>query len=207
KCRTAMEDSSPLNQLDSAAELGRLRASQADAVFIFLPGGLGVNFIKQFVGAGLNQNMKLFAPGFSGDEDVIRAVGEPMLGLFNTSQWAHDMDHAANKRFVADFEKAYGRLPTMYASQGYDAARLIDAAVSKGNGNPQDKDALRKALESAPFESVRGAFRFDANHYPIQDYYLREVVKDAQGRVTNKLVGRVLENHADAYVGECKMPS
>jgi branched-chain amino acid transport system substrate-binding protein len=207
KGEIVMEDYTQLNQLDYGAELSKLRASQADAVFIFLPGGLGVNFIKQFVGAGLNQNMKLFAPGFSGDEDVIRAVGEPMLGLFNTSQWAHDMDNAANKRFVADFEKAYGRLPTMYASQGYDAARLIDGAVRKVNGNLKDKDALRKALESAPFESVRGAFRFDANHYPIQDYYLREVVKDAQGRVTNKLVGRVLENHADAYVGECKMPS
>ncbi|MCZ4329679.1 ABC transporter substrate-binding protein [Castellaniella denitrificans] len=207
KGEIVMEDYTQLNQLDYGAELSKLRASQADAVFIFLPGGLGVNFIKQFVGAGLNRNMKLFAPGFSGDEDVIRAVGEPMLGLFNTSQWAHDMDNAANKRFVADFEKAYGRLPTMYASQGYDAARLIDGAVRKVNGNLKDKDALRKALESAPFESVRGAFKFDANHYPIQDYYLREVVKDAQGRVTNRLVGRVLENHADAYVGACKMPS
>jgi branched-chain amino acid transport system substrate-binding protein len=207
KGEIVMEDYTQLNQLDYGAELSKLRASQADAVFIFLPGGLGVNFIKQFVGAGLNRNMKLFAPGFSGDEDVIRAVGEPMLGLFNTSQWAHDMDNAANKRFVADFEKAYGRLPTMYASQGYDAARLIDGAVRKVNGKLKDKDALRKALESAPFESVRGAFKFDANHYPIQDYYLREVVKDAQGRVTNRLVGRVLENHADAYVGACKMPS
>ena len=207
KGEIVMEDYTQLNQLDYGAELSKLRASQADAVFIFLPGGLGVNFIKQFVGAGLNQNMKLFAPGFSGDEDVIRAVGEPMLGLFNTSQWAHDMDNAANKRFVADFEKEYGRLPTMYASQGYDAARLIDGAVRKVNGKLKDKDALRKALESAPFESVRGAFKFDANHYPIQDYYLREVVKDAQGRVTNRLVERVLENHADAYVGECKMPS
>lgn len=207
KGEIVMEDYTQLNQLDYGAELSKLRASQADAVFIFLPGGLGVNFIKQFVGAGLNRNMKLFAPGFSGDEDVIRAVGEPMLGLFNTSQWAHDMDNAANKRFVADFEKAYGRLPTMYASQGYDAARLIDGAVRKVNGKLKDKDALRKALESAPFESVRGAFKFDANHYPIQDYYLREVVKDAQGRVTNRLVERVLENHADAYVGACKMPS
>src|SRR5690606_22131185 len=171
------------------------------------PGGVGVNFITQFVGAGLNQTTKLFAPGFSGAEDVTRGVCEPMLGLFNTSRWSREMDNAADKRFVADFEKAYGRLPTMYASQGYDAARLIDGAVRKVSGNLKEKDALRKALESAPFESVRGAFRFDANHYPIQDYYLREVVKDAQGRVTNKLVGRVLENHADAYVGECKMPS
>ncbi len=202
-----MEDYTQLNQLDYGAELSKLRASGADAVFVFLPGGLGVNFIKQFVGAGLNQEMKLFAPGFSADEDVIRAVGEPMLGIFNTSQWAHDMNNAANKRFVADFEKEYGRLPTMYASQGYDAARLIDGAVRKAGGKVEDKAALRAALEAAPFESVRGAFKFDVNHYPVQSYYLREVVKDVKGRITNKLVGPVLENHADAYAGECKMPS
>lgn len=207
KGEVVLEDYTQLNQLDYAAELSRLRASQADAVFIFLPGGMGVNFIKQFVGAGLNKEIRLFAPGFSADEDVISAVGEPMLGIFNTSQWAHDMDNEANRRFVADFEKEYGRLPTMYASQGYDAARLIDGAVRKVQGNLQDKAALRAALESAPFDSVRGAFRFDANHYPLQDYYLREVVRDEQGRVTNRLVERVLESHADAYVGECKMPS
>ena len=207
KGEIVMEDYTPLSQLDYAAELSKLRASKADAVFIFLPGGLGVNFIKQFVGAGLNKEMKLFAPGFSADEDVISAVGEPMLGILNTSQWAHDMDNAANKQFVADFEKAYGRLPTMYASQAYDAARLIDGAVRKTGGDLKNKDAMRKALESAPFDSVRGPFKFDVNHYPLQDYYLREVVKDAQGRVTNKTVSRILENHADAYVGECKMPS
>jgi branched-chain amino acid transport system substrate-binding protein len=166
-----------------------------------------VNFIKQFVGAGLNADMKLFAPGFSADEDVISAVGDAMLGIFNTSQWTHDLDNEANKRFVADFQKEYGRLPTMYASQGYDAARLIDGAVRQVGGNVEDKDALRKALAAAPFESVRGAFKFNTNHYPVQDYYLREVVRDDQGRVTNKLVERVLEGHADAYVSQCKMPS
>lgn len=202
-----MEDYTQLSQLDYGAELSKLRASGADAVFIFLPGGLGVNFIKQFVGAGLNEDMKLFAPGFSADEDVISAVGDAMLGIFNTSQWTHDLDNEANKRFVADFQSEYGRLPTMYASQGYDAARLIDGAVRQVGGNLQDKDALRKALEAAPFESVRGAFKFDTNHYPIQDYYLREVVRDDQGRITNKLVERVFESHADAYVDQCKMPS
>ncbi|MFT3718449.1 ABC transporter substrate-binding protein [Pseudorhodoferax sp.] len=207
KGEVALETYTPLNQLDYGAELSKIRASGADAVFIFLPGGLGVNFIKQFTGAGLNKEMKLFAPGFSADEDVIRAVGDPMLGIFNSSQWAHDMDNAANKRFVADFQKEYGRLPTLYAAQGYDAARLIDGAVRDVQGRIEDKDAVRKALEAAKFESVRGTFKFGPNHYPVQNYYLREVVKDAQGRVTNKTVGRVFENHADAYVGECKMPS
>ncbi len=197
----------PLNQLDYGSELSKMRASGADAVYIFLPGGLGVNFIKQFVGAGLSKNMTLFGPGFSADEDVIRAVGEPMLGMFNTSQWAHDMDNAANKRFVADFQKDYGRLPTLYASQGYDAARLMDAAVRDVKGNLSDKAALRKAIAAAKFDSVRGAFKFNSNGYPIQDYYLRVITKDAQGRITNRTLGTVFKNHADAYVGECKMPA
>ncbi len=207
KGEIASEAYTPLNQLDYGSELSKMRASGADAVYIFLPGGLGVNFIKQFVGAGLSKSMTLFGPGFSADEDVIRAVGEPMLGMFNTSQWAHDMDNAVNKRFVADFQKDYGRLPTLYASQGYDAARLMDAAVRDVKGNLSDKAALRKAIAAAKFDSVRGAFKFNSNGYPIQDYYLRVITKDAQGRITNRTLGTVFKNHADAYVGECKMPA
>lgn len=207
KGEIAMESYTPLSQLDYGAELSKMRASGADAVYIFLPGGLGVNFIKQFVGAGLSKDMTLFGPGFSADEDVIRAVGDSMLGMFNTSQWAHDLDNPANKRFVADFQKEYGRLPTLYASQGYDTARLMDAAVRDVKGKIEDKAALRKALEAARFDSVRGGFKFNSNHFPVQDYYLRVVTKDAQGRITNRTLGTVFKNHADAYVGECKMPS
>jgi branched-chain amino acid transport system substrate-binding protein len=207
KGQIALETYTPLSQLDYGAELSKMRASGADAVYIFLPGGLGVNFIKQFVGAGLSRDMTLFGPGFSADEDVIRAVGEPMLGMFNTSQWAHDLQNPANKRFVADFQKDYGRLPTLYASQGYDAARLMDAAVRDVKGKLSDKAALRKAIAAAKFDSVRGAFKFNINGYPIQDYYLRVVTKDAQGRITNRTLGTVFKNHVDAYVGECKMPA
>jgi branched-chain amino acid transport system substrate-binding protein len=149
----------------------------------------------------------LFGPGFSGDEDVIKAVGEPMLGMFNTSQWGHDMDNAANKKFVAEFEKAYGRLPTLYAAQGFDAARLIEAAVRDSKGKLDDKAAVRKALEAAKFDSVRGAFKFNSNHFPIQDYYLRVITKDAKGRVTNRTLSPVFKGHADAYAASCKMPS
>jgi len=207
KGQIASEAYTPLSQLDYGAELSKMRASGADAVYIFLPGGLGINFIKQFVGAGLSKDMTLFGPGFSADEDVIRAVGEPMLGMFNSSQWAHDMQNPVNKRFVADFQKDYGRLPTLYASQGYDAARLMDAAVRDVKGNLSDKAALRKAIAAAKFDSVRGAFKFNTNGYPIQDYYLRVITKDAQGRVTNRTLGTVFKDHADAYVGECKMPA
>jgi branched-chain amino acid transport system substrate-binding protein len=207
KGEVASETYTALNQLDYSAELSKLRASKPDAVYIFLPGGLGINFIKQFVGAGLSKDITLFGPGFSGDEDVIKAVGDPMLGMFNTSQWGHDMDNAANKKFVAEFEKAYGRLPTLYAAQGYDAARLMDAAVRDSKGKLDDKAAVKKALEAAKFDSVRGAFKFNSNHFPIQDYYLRVITKDAKGRVTNRTLGTVFKNHADAYVGNCKMPA
>lgn len=207
KGQIASEAYTPLSQLDYGAELSKMRASGADAVYIFLPGGLGINFIKQFVGAGLSKDMTLFGPGFSADEDVIRAVGEPMLGMFNSSQWAHDMQNPVNKRFVADFQKDYGRLPTLYASQGYDAARLMDAAVRDVKGNLSDKTALRKAIAAAKFDSVRGAFKFNSNGYPIQDYYLRVITKDTQGRITNRTLSTVFKDHADAYAGECKMPA
>ncbi|MDT8998310.1 ABC transporter substrate-binding protein [Paucibacter sp. APW11] len=194
-----------LGQLDYAAELAQARAAKPDAMYIFLPGGMGINFIKQFVGAGLSRDITLFGPGFSADEDVIKAVGEPMLGMFNSSHWAHDMDNAANKKFVADFQAEYKRLPSLYASQGYDAALLINAAVRDVRGKIEDKDAVLKALKAAKFESVRGPFKFNNNQYPIQDYYLRIIGKDAQGRVTNKMLGKIFENHADAYAASCKM--
>jgi branched-chain amino acid transport system substrate-binding protein len=195
-----------LGQLDYAAELAQLRAAKPDAVFFFLPGGMGINFIKQFVAAGLSKDMRLITSGFAADEDVIPAVGEPMLGTFNSTQWAHDLDNAANKKFVADFEKEYKRLPSLYASQGYDAAMLMDSAVRQVKGKLDDKAALRKALEAAKFASVRGKFKFNSNHYPVQDYFLRVVRKDEKGRITNKLMGTIFTDHADAYVGECKMP-
>ena len=207
KGEVASETYTTLNQLDYGTELSKLRATKPDAVYIFLPGGMGINFIKQFVGAGLSKDITLFGPGFSGDEDVIKAVGDPMLGMFNTSQWGHDMDNAANKKFVAEFEKSYGRLPTLYAAQGYDAARLIEAAVRDSKGNLEDKAAVRKALEAAKFDSVRGAFKFNSNHFPIQDYYLRVITKDAKGRVTNRTLGTVFKAHSDAYAASCKMPS
>jgi len=203
----ALETYTPLNQLDFGAELAKLRSTKPDAVYIFLPGGMGINFIKQFVGAGLSKDMTLFGPGFSGDEDVIKAVGEPMLGMFNTSQWGHDFPNAANQKFVAEFEKAYGRLPTLYAMQGYDAAQLIDAAVRDSKGKLDDKAAVRKALEAAKFDSPRGAFKVNTNHFPIQDYVLRVITKDAKGRVTNRTLNTVFKAHGDAYAASCKMPA
>jgi branched-chain amino acid transport system substrate-binding protein len=205
KGATSGEVYTKLGQLDYAAELAQLRAAKPDAVFIFLPGGMGINFIKQYDQAGLSGAVPLFGPGFSADEDVIRAVGDGMQGMFNSSHWGRDIDNEQNKRFVADFETQYKRAPTLYASQGYDAALLIDAAVRSVKGRIEDKNAFRAALRKADFKSVRGAFRFNTNHYPVQDYYLRLISRDDKGRLTNRIVGTIFKNHSDAYAGNCKM--
>ena len=195
----------PMNQLDFSVDLANMQAKKPEAVFIFLPGGMGINFIKQFAAAGLGKSIQLFVPGYSADEDTIKAVGDSLLGTVNTSFWAHDLDNPANKRFVADFEKEYGRLPTMYAAQGYDTAMLIDSAVKRVKGRVEDKEAFRRALQAADFKSVRGSFKFNKNQFPIQDYFLRVVRKDEKGRITNRLMGKILTDHQDSFVGQCKM--
>jgi len=206
KAPVAEELYTKLGQLDYAAELAQIRAAQPDAVYIFLPGGMGINFIKQFVGAGLKQNIALVGPGFSADEDVIQAVGEAMIGMYNTAEWAHDLDVPANKRFVEAFRKEYnGRYPSVYAAQAYDTIMSMDAAVRQAGGKVSDRQAVIDALARADFDSVRGKFSYGKNHYPIQAYYVRVVDKDADGRVTNKLVGKVFDSYQDVYVSECKL--
>jgi branched-chain amino acid transport system substrate-binding protein len=205
KGRIAAEVYTNLGQLDYSAELAQVRAAKTDALYIFLPGGMGINFIKQFVASGLSREMQLITPGFSSDQDIIRPVGEAMLGIVDTAHWALDLDNAANRKFVAAFEQEYKRLPSVFASQGYDAALLIDAAVRALHGKLDDPEATRHALRAAKFDSVRGAFKFNRNQYPIQNYYLRVVAKDAQGRLVNKTIGTVFKDRGDAYVQDCAM--
>ena len=194
-----------LGQLDYAAELAKLRAEAPDALFIFLPGGMGINFIKQFVGAGLSTTTQIIGPGFSADEDIIRAIGEPMLGMFNTAHWNHDFSNAASQAFVQAFVKEYGRLPSIYAAQAYDTVMMMNAAVRDVKGELDNKAALRAAMKKANFKSVRGEFKFGNNQYPIQDYYLRTVGKDSQGRITNRTLNRVFTNYQDTYATQCKL--
>ncbi|MFL6570698.1 MAG: ABC transporter substrate-binding protein [Burkholderiales bacterium] len=205
KGQVAAEVYTQLGQLDYSAELAQVRAAKPDALYIFLPGGMGINFIKQFVAAGLSKDVPLIVPGFGSDQDIIRPVGDAMLGLFDTAHWAPDFDNAANKKFVAAFDKEYKRIPSVFAAQGYDAALLIDAAVRDVKGKVEDVEAVRKAMKAARFESVRGAFKFNRNQMPIQNYYLRVVAKDGQGRLVNKTIGTIFKDHGDAYVQECDM--
>ena len=205
KGKIADEVYTQLGQLDYAAELAQVRAARPDALYIFLPGGMGINFIKQFVASGLSKDVQLITPGFGSDQDVIRPVGEAMLGLFDTSHWALDFDNPANRKFVAEFEKEYKRLPSVFAAQGYDTALLIDSAVREVKGKLDDKEAVRRALKAARFASVRGAFKFNRNQYPIQNYVLRVVGRDTQGRLVNKTIATVFKDHGDAYVQDCAM--
>ncbi|MCP4338975.1 MAG: ABC transporter substrate-binding protein [Desulfobulbaceae bacterium] len=192
-----------LGQSDYAAELAALRAAKPEAVFFFLPGGMGINFLKQYAQAGLNQNIPVYGPAFSFDERILGAVGAAALGVKNGSQWTHDLNNPANHQFVVAYQKAYGRMPTLYASQGYDTARLIGSALN-ATGGVDDLDAFRASLKKADFASVRGTFSFGSNQHPVQDIYIREVIQTDTG-FTNKTIKKVFSNHVDAYAEECKM--
>ena len=194
-----------LGQLDYAAELSQIRAAKPEALYVFLPGGMGVNFIKQFVAAGMSKDIQLVVPLWGSDQDIIRAVGDPMLGLFSLGHWSIDLDNPANRKFVAEFEKEYKRLPTGYAASGYDTALLMDSAIRKVKGKIEDKAALRAAIKAADFKSVRGDFKFGPNHFPVQNYYLQLVGRGNDGKIVHKTIGTVLQNRADAYVQDCKM--
>jgi branched-chain amino acid transport system substrate-binding protein len=194
-----------LGQSDYAAEIAALRAAKPDAVFFFLPGGMGINFIKQYAQADLNQTIPVFGPAFSFDERLLQAVKDAALGVKNGSQWTHDLDNPANRQFVEAYRKAYGRTPTLYASQGYDAARLLGSALKQVGGDVSKIDALRQAIRKADFATVRGKFAFAANQHPVQDLYIREVVKDAGGNYTNKTLKAVFKDHSNVYIEECKL--
>ena len=187
-------------QTDYAAEIAQIRASGADAVYFFLPGGMGISFLKQYADSGVD--IPLIGPAFSFDQTILAAAGEAALGVKNTTQWNKDLDNAANAEFVAAFQEAYGRLPSVYASQSYDTARLMLSALDKAEVS--DADAFRDALREADFESVRGNFRFGPNQHPIQDYFVRTVIEE-DGVITNESGEMVLEDHADAYAADCSM--
>jgi branched-chain amino acid transport system substrate-binding protein len=189
-----------LGQTDYAAEIAEIRASGADSVFFFLPGGMGIAFMKQYAGAGVD--VPLLGPAFSFDQAILQAVGDAALGVKNTSQWSKDLDNETNKAFVESFQAEYDRLPSLYASQGFDTANLLISAME--SASISDKDAFRAALKAADFKSTRGDFKFGPNNHPIQDIYVREVIKEGD-IYTNKLVGVALEDHADAYAADCKM--
>lgn len=204
KGEVADEVYTKLGNLDFSAELAKIAASGSDALFTFMPGGMGVNLVKQFRQSGMDKKVT-FLSAFTVDETTVPATKDDALGLFSASQWTPNLDNAANKAFVPAFEKKYGYIPSLYASQGYDAAQLIDSGVSKVGGNIADKAALRKAFEAADFSSVRGDFRYNTNHFPIQDFYLVKAVKRGDGKYQTVAVEKVFDDYGDVYAAKCKM--
>jgi branched-chain amino acid transport system substrate-binding protein len=194
----------PLGQLDYSAELSKISAAAPDAIFVFLPGGMGVNFVKQFRQAGLADKIT-FLSAFTVDESTLPAQQDAAVGFFGGANWAPNLDNPQNKEFVAAYEKEYNAVPATYAFQAYDAAMLIDSALKQTKGNTANKDALRAALAKADFKSLRGAFKFNTNHYPIQDFYHVKVVKRVDGKFQTEIVQKVFSNYADAYVKDCAM--
>ncbi len=192
----------PLNQLDFQADLARIQAAKPDVIYAFMPGGLGVALVKQFRQSGLADTIP-FLSAFTVDESTLPAQQEAAVGLYGGMTWAPNADNAANKAFVATFEAAYGYVPGSYAMQAFDAAQLIDAALTKTKGSVGDKDALRAALRGAEIASPRGAFKLNTNGSPIQDFYLVQVAKRADGKFQTEIRQRVFKEYADSFVGEC----
>ncbi|AKM29492.1 ABC transporter substrate-binding protein [Pandoraea faecigallinarum] len=169
-----------VNQPDYSAEIAQLQAAKPDAVYVFYPGGMGVNFVKQYRQAGLLGKIPLISVSTI-DGSTLPALKEQAIGSITSAPYSPDLDNAQNKQFVAAFQKKYNRVPSMYAAQSYDAANLIDSALTKTKGSVADREALRAALKAADFQSVRGAFKFASNQFPIAPFYRVDVVKDASG--------------------------
>jgi branched-chain amino acid transport system substrate-binding protein len=193
-----------LTQQDYSAELAQVQAANPDAVFVFYPGGLGVNFVKQYAQAGLKAKYPLLNISTT-DGINLQAQGDAALGVINGTFWGPDFANAASKKFVADFEAKYKRIPSQYAAQAYDSALLLDSAIAKVKGNVNDKKAFQVALKAADFKSVRGDFKFNTNNFPIQDLHVFEAIKDGQGRYTLKTVATPLKADKDGYFDKCPM--
>jgi branched-chain amino acid transport system substrate-binding protein len=202
KGKIAAEVYTKLDQSDFQAELTQIRAANPAAVFAFQPGGLGIQFIKQYSQAGLK--IPLFS-AFTANEVILPALGDAATGTYDSGFWSADLDNPVSRAFVAKFTAKYGYLPSEYAASAFDAINLINSAVVARNGNLSDPLALRRAMEKADFQSVRGTFRFNTNHFPIQDYYVFEIQKGADGKMARKVDRRVLPEHKDAYYSECRM--
>jgi branched-chain amino acid transport system substrate-binding protein len=185
--------------------MAQIRAAKPEVVFQFHPGGLGITFLRQYEQAGLLSTVPMVLAEPSMDAVTLKAIGDAALGINVSAHWNSDFDNPANKKFMEAWMKAYNRMPTYYASQGYDTALAIGAALKATNGSLEDADAFRAAMRKADFESVRGKFKFGPNQHPIEDWYALKVVKGDDGKPVLKTGEKVFEDHGDAYSDQCKM--
>ena len=192
------------DQLDFSAELAKIAQVKPDGIFIFYPGAHGVQFLKQYVQAGLNKSIPLYQV-FSIDAITLPQQGDLALGTLGAQEWVNDLPNEQNKRYVADFKKKYGVYPSYYGAQSYDAIMLIASAAEALKGDLKDKAKVRAELAKANFKSLRGGFKFNTNHFPIQNFYIQETVKDADGKMTVKTIATAVTDGKDPYYEKCAM--
>jgi branched-chain amino acid transport system substrate-binding protein len=193
------------SQLDFSAELSKARASKAESIFVFYPGAAGVQFLNQYVQAGLKPQIPLYT-AFTIDELSLPLQKDNAIGVPGAQEWVNDLPNEQNKKFVADYRKKYPNLrPTYYGAQAYDAAQLINSAVVAVKGDMTKKDAMKAEMEKADFKSLRGPFKYGNNHIPIQNFYLQDVVKDADGQLSLKTVSTIVKDSQDSFHDKCPM--
>jgi branched-chain amino acid transport system substrate-binding protein len=200
------EQYTKMGQLDYQAEITALRAKNPKAVFIFYPGGMGIQFIRQYVQAGLRDQIPLYSV-FTVDETTIPALKDAAVGQYEARFWTAEVDNPTSRKYVADFRKKYGYTPSYYGAQSYDGIMLIDSAVRAVKGNVKDTKGMVAAMRKADYKSIRGPFKFNNNHHPIQDFYLLKAIKDSKSPegITMHIEKKVFEDHQDAYHQQCKM--
>ncbi|MGH8707776.1 MAG: ABC transporter substrate-binding protein, partial [Burkholderiales bacterium] len=191
-------------QQDYQAEITQLRAKSPKAAFVFYPGGMGVQFVRQYHQAGLRERIPLYTV-FTVDETTLPALKESALGQWETKFWSPDLNVPASKRFVADFRKKYGYTPSFYGAQSYDGMMLIDSAVRMNKGSLADTRAVVAAMRKAEYDSIRGPFKWNVNQHPIQDFYLLRAEKGGPDGVEMKIQKKVFDDHKDSYYQDCKM--
>ena len=192
-------------QLDFSAELAKAKAANPDAIFVFYPGKAGVQFLAQYAQAGLKGTIPLYT-AFTIDELSLPLQKDNAIGIPGAQEWVNDLPNAENKKFVADYSKKYpGLRPTYYGAQAYDAAQLINSAVIAVKGDTAKKDEMKAEMEKANFKSLRGPFKYGKNHIPIQNFYLQDVVKDADGQLSLKTVATIVKDDQDRFHDKCPM--
>jgi branched-chain amino acid transport system substrate-binding protein len=191
-------------QLDFSAELSKVRAARPEAVFVFYPGAAGVQFLTQYAQAGLKGQIPLYT-AFTVDAITLPLQKDLALGVPGVQQWVNDLPNEANKKFVADFRAKHKTYPSFYGAQSYDAAMLVDSAVKAVGGNLGNKDGMRAEMRKANYASVRGPYKYGNNHFPIQNFYLQDVVKDADGNLTLKTVATIVKDSQDNFHAKCPM--
>jgi len=191
-------------QQDYQAEITQLRSRNPKAVFAFYPGGMGIQFVRQYVQAGLRDQIPLYSV-FTVDETTLPALKESAVGQYEARFWSPDMDVPASRRYVADFEKKFGYTPSFYGAQSYDGIMLIDSAVRANKGSLKDRKGVIAAMRKADYQSIRGPFKFNVNHHPIQDFFLLQAVKGGKNGARMEIKRKVFDDHKDSYYQDCKM--